>query len=268
MAKIRLVALDLDGTLLTDDLFIEPQAKEILQQIMRQGTTVTLATGRMFSSTLPYAVELGLELPLIVYHGAQVRHAATGEILFESVIPLPSARRLIKHLRQFGYAYNVYLDDRLYVEKAQKENEEYARRAGIELYQVEDMLAFLQEEPLKIVALRNGPELDPLERAIRQDMGEEVYMTRSLPCYLEFLNPEANKARGLEALATRQGLTREEIMVFGDSYNDLQMLHYAGLSVAMSNAPVAVRQAADYVTGSNNEGGVAYALKKFLFLEG
>jgi len=72
-------------------------------------------------------------------------------------------------------------------------------------------------------------------------------MTRSLPYYLEFLNPKANKAQGLEALAARQGFQREEIMVFGDSYNDLHMLHYAGLAVAMANAPEAVRQAADYV---------------------
>jgi len=268
MGKIRMVALDLDGTLLTDDLVIEPRAKEILQQAINRGITVTLATGRMYLSARPYAAELGLELPLIVYHGAQVRHAATGEILFEQTVPLPLARRLIKHLRQFGYAYNVYLGDRLYAENVQKENEEYAWRAGVRLHRVEDMLAFLQEEPLKIVALRDGPELDPLEKAIRLDLGKEVYMTRSLPYYLEMLNPEANKARALQAVAAWQGVTREEVMAFGDSYNDIQMLRYAGLAVAMSNAPAAVREAADYVTASNNEGGVARALEKFLLLGG
>lgn len=267
MGRIRLVALDLDGTLLTDDLVIEPRAKEAIRRVREKGITVTLATGRMFSSARPYAVELGLDLPLIVYHGAQVRHSGTGAILFERTIPLDLARCLITHIRQFGYAYNVYLDDRLYVESIQAENEKYAWRAGVDLHRVEDMLTFLQEEkrePLKIVALRDGPELDPLEAAIRRDVGEGVYLTRSLPHYLEMLNPEANKARGLQALADREGIRPEEIMVFGDSYNDLQMFRYAGLAVAMANAPAEVRAAADYVTGSNNDGGVARALEKFI----
>lgn len=268
MRRIRMVALDLDGTLLTDELVIEPRAKEILRQAINRGITVTLATGRMYLSARPYAAELGLELPLIVYHGAQVRHAATGEVLFEQTVPLPLAWRLIKHLRRFGYAYNVYLGDRLYAENVQKENEEYAARAGVGLHWVEDMLAFLKEEPLKIVALRNGPGLDLLEKAIRQDLGSEVYMTRSLPYYLEMLNPKVNKARGLQEVAAWQGITPEEIMAIGDSYNDIQMLRYAGLAVAMGNAPAAVREEADYVTASNNEGGVARALEKFLFLGG
>ncbi|MBC7326035.1 MAG: HAD-IIB family hydrolase, partial [Moorella sp. (in: Bacteria)] len=177
------------------------------------------------------------------------------------------ALRLIKSIRAFGYAYNVYLDDRLYVESIRAENEEYARRAGVDLLQVEDMVTFLQEHarrPLKIVALRDGPQLDTLEAAIRQEVGEGVYTTRSLPHYLEMLNPEVNKARGLQALAELEGIRPQEIMVFGDSYNDLQMFRYAGLAVAMANAPAEVQAAADYVTVSNNDGGVALALGKFI----
>ncbi|WP_258360926.1 Cof-type HAD-IIB family hydrolase [Moorella sulfitireducens] len=267
MGRIRLVAFDLDGTLLNDDLVIDSRTKEAIRRVREKGITVTLATGRMFSSARPYAVELGLDLPLVVYHGAQVRHSKTGEVLFERTIPLDLASRLIAAIRQFGYAYNVYLDDRLYVEKVAAENEEYARRAGVDLHRVEDMLTFLQEQekrPLKIVALRDGPELDPLEASIRRQVGGEVYFTRSLPHYLEMLNPEVNKARGLQALAEREAIRPEEIMVFGDSYNDLQMFRYAGWAVAMANAPAEVRAAADYVTGSNNDGGVARALEKFI----
>mgnify|MGYP000904179656 CR=1 FL=1 len=264
MGKIRLVALDLDGTLLTDDLIIEPRAKEILQQLIKQGIGVTLATGRMFSSAQLFAIELGLELPLIVYHGAQIRHAATAEVLYQSTLSLPLARRLIKHLRRFDFAYNVYLSDRLYVEKIHPENEEYAERTGIELHQVEDMLSFLQEDPIKIVALRDSHELDRLEQIIRQDVGKELYLTRSLPFYLEMLNPDVNKARALQELASWYDIAPAEIMVFGDSYNDVQMLAYACLGVAMGNAPDDVQTVADYVTASNNEGGVAQALEKFL----
>ncbi|MDN5344663.1 MAG: hypothetical protein PWQ18_774 [Clostridia bacterium] len=267
MGRIRLVALDLDGTLLTDQVVIEPQAKEAIRRVREKGITVTLATGRMFSSARPYAEELGLALPLIVYHGAQVRHSGTGEVLFERTLPLALARRLVNHIRAFGFPYNVYLGDRLYVESIQEENEAYAWRAGVDLYPVGDMLAFLQEqqqEPLKIVALQEGPRLDPLEAAIRREVGDRVYITRSLPQYLEMLNPEVNKGRGLQALAEMEGIRSEEIMVFGDSYNDIQMFRYAGLAVAMANAPAEVRAAADYVTASNNEGGVARALEHFI----
>ncbi|WP_338818873.1 Sugar phosphatase YidA [Moorella thermoacetica] len=271
MGKIRLVALDLDGTLLTDDIVIEPRAREAIRKVKEKGITVTLATGRMFSSARPYAVELGLELPLIVYHGAQVRHSTTGEILFERTLPVPLALRLIKNIKEFGYPYNVYLDDRLYVESIQAENEEYAWRAGVDLHRVEDMLTFLEQQPkgpLKIVALHDGPALDPLEAAIRREAGAGIYITRSMPTYLELLNPEVNKARGLQALAELAGISPEEIMVCGDSYNDVQMFRYAGLAVAMANAPEKVRAEADYVTGSNNDGGVAQALEKFVLGDG
>jgi len=265
VADIRLVAVDLDGTLLTDDLKIEPRAKKALRAVREKGIEVTLATGRMFRSARSYADELELELPLIVYQGAQVRISGTGEILMERNVPLHLARRIIGYIRKFGYAYNVYLDDQLYVESIRGENEEYAWRAGVDLNLVDDMLSFLKEEPLKIVALRNNSsELELLEEAIRRDFNDDLYITRSLPHYLEILNSKVNKALGLKVLAEKQGIKPEEIMVIGDSYNDLQMLQYAGLAVAMGNAPQVVRQAADYVTGTNNEGGVAEALEKFL----
>lgn len=271
MGNIKLVALDLDGTLLTDAVTLEPRAREAIRRVKDKGVIVTLATGRMFSSARPYAVELGLELPLIVYHGAQVRHSGTGAVLYERVIPRPLALVLIKKIKEYNYAYNVYLDDRLYVEHIQTENEEYAWRAGVELHQVEDMEDLLEQQPkgpLKIVALNEGPALDPLEAAIRREVGDGIYITRSLPTYLELLHPEVNKARGLQALAELEGIRPEEIMVFGDSYNDVQMFRYAGLAVAMANAPAEVQAAADYVTGSNNDGGVAQALEKFILQDG
>lgn len=263
MGKIKLVVLDLDGTLLTDDVVIEPEAKTVIKRVMEKGIGVTIATGRMYLSTRAFAGELGLKLPLILYHGAQMRYPE-GRIVYQRTVPLPLAKRLIEIVRRFGYAYNVYLDDRLFVEKVLKENREYAGRAGIELHCVGDMLTFLREEPLKIVALRDGPQLNPLEEALRREIGEDIYLTRSLPHYLEMLSPYANKAYGLEKLSAMEGIAREEIMAVGDSYNDIQMLRYAGIGVAMGNAPETVKAEADYVTCSNNEGGVARALEKYL----
>ncbi|MDK2820453.1 MAG: hypothetical protein PWP31_418 [Clostridia bacterium] len=264
MAKIQLVALDLDGTLLTDEIVIDKKAKEAIRKVREKGINVTLATGRMFSSAQSFAVELGIELPMIVYHGAQVRHPITGEVFFERGLPLSLAECIIRHIRHYGYAYNVYLDDKLYVENIKKENIEYVERTGVKLYKVDDMLDFLKKGPLKIVALQEGDKLDLLEEDIKRDVGDKVYITRSLPFYLETLNREANKARGLKALAEMEGFKAEEIMVFGDSYNDIEMFKYAGISIAMGNAPETVKAYADYVTGTNNEGGVAKALEKFI----
>jgi len=267
LLPIKMVALDLDGTLLTDDLTIEPEVKEAIKRVQERGILVTLATGRMFRSARPFARELGLKGPLVVYNGAQVREAETGELLFERPLPLAIACPLICCLLEKGYPCNVYVDDDLFVEQVHPVQEEYARRVGVKLHPVENMVEFLhrkRREPVKIVAIRSPEELDCLEKTLRQKMGKKVHFTRSLPFYLEILHPLVNKGEALRILAGRYKIKPQEIIAVGDSYNDLQMIRYAGVGVAMANAPEEVKAAALYITGSNNEGGVAQALEKFI----
>lgn len=264
MSPIKLVALDLDGTLLDSNFNMEPQAREVIRQVQEKGVGVTLATGRMFRSALPFAQALSLKLPLIVYHGALIKNPVSGEVVWEKLLPLSIVEVLVLKARSYGFPFNVYVDDELYVEDVRSENEAYAMQARVPLHKVEDILAFLKKEPLKFLALHHGPELDRLEEEIRRELGERVYITRSFPHFLEVISSEASKAKGLAILARLLEISPKEIMVIGDSFNDLDMFHFAGLAVAMGNAPPEVQAQAHYVVGTNDEGGVAEALTKFI----
>ncbi|MGI9952190.1 Cof-type HAD-IIB family hydrolase [Moorellaceae bacterium AZ2] len=264
MAQIRLVALDLDGTLLDSRFVLEPQAKEAIRRVQEKGVGVTLATGRMFRSALPFARDLGLRLPLIVYNGALIKDPHSGKVFWQRLLPLDIARILVLKARAHNLAFNIYVDDELLVEDIRSENMAYSQQARVPLNKVDDILSMLKEEPIKFVAVHHGPELDQLEKEVKQELGDRVYITRSFPHYLEIINPEASKAKGLALLAETWGISPEEIMVIGDSFNDVDMFHFAGLAVAMGNAPPAVQAHADYVTGTNDEGGVAEALSRFI----
>lgn len=264
MPEIRLVALDLDGTLLDSHSNLEPRAKEVICRVQEKGVGVTLATGRMFRSALPFARELNLHLPLIVYHGALIKDPDSGKVIWQRLLSLDIVRILVQKARAYGLPFNIYLNDELYVEDVRPENEAYASQARVPLHKVDDILTYLKSEPIKFVAVYHGRELDYLEEEVRRELGDRVYITRSFPHYLEIINREASKARGLAILAQALGIKPAEIMVIGDSFNDLEMFRFAGLAIAMGNAPPAVQAAAHHVTGTNDAGGVAEALVKFI----
>lgn len=264
LPRFELVAIDLDGTLLDDDLKISPRTQEVIARVRQQGVHVTIATGRMFASAQPYALQLGLDIPLITYQGALVKTSQGGQVLYHRFVPLELARQVIQTVNEYGYPINVYLDDRLFVEKITPEGEMYARRSNVPLHPAGDLLEFLQEDPIKVLVIQEEDKLQALEEKCRKIFGGKLYITRSQPMYLEFMHPEATKKRGLEAVASHLGIGPEKIMVIGDSYNDLEMFRFAGFSIAMGNARPEIKERADYVTKSNREEGVAEALEKFL----
>ncbi|MDN5347524.1 MAG: hypothetical protein PWP65_1088 [Clostridia bacterium] len=265
MPEIKLVAIDLDGTLLDDDTRISGRSREAIRATRAAGVEVTLATGRMFCAALPFARELGLNLPLITYQGALVKNSGTGEVLYARFLSPDLARRIIRKIKSYGFPFNVYLDDFLCTEEDSPALREYTRKNRVPFQIAPDMLQFVGDrEPIKILVMEDPDKLNALEADCRREFGGQVHMTRSFPYYLEFVHPEANKARGLEAVARYLRVAREEIMAIGDSFNDLEMFQYAGLAVAMGNAPEEVKAAAVYVTGTNNDGGVAEALERFI----
>lgn len=268
MAGYRLVAIDLDGTLLNKDWEISPRAREVIREVRARGVHVTLATGRMFASTLRYARELELDLPLITYHGALVKTSGEGRVIYQRLLPREYAREIIALAKELRYPVNLYFNhtgDRLYVDHVSAATRRYARQSSVPFYEVPDLLALLNDEdPLKVVVINDEEALDALAAEGRRRWGEVVYITKSEPTYLEFLHPEATKGRGLAAVAGYLGVPREEVMAIGDSYNDLEMFKYAGLAVAMGNARAEIKAAADYVTATNEEDGVAQVLEKFI----
>lgn len=256
--------MDLDDTLLTNALEITARTKGILDRVRAKGVHVTLATGRMYRSTLPFARQLGITEALITYQGALVKNELTGAVLFYRPVPLAVARDVLRRGYELNMHMNVYVDDTLFVDSITEEGTGYANLARVEQYPVGNLLEFLRTDPVKIIFIANEKLLDNLQPQLAEIFGQELYITRSKPQYLEFMHKHANKGLALASLAAQLGVSREEIIAFGDSFNDLEMLSYAGMGVAMGNARPEIKACADYVTGDNDDDGVARALEKFV----
>jgi Cof subfamily protein (haloacid dehalogenase superfamily) len=260
----RLIAIDLDDTLLTDGLEITPRNREAIRRAGERGVRITFATGRMFRSAVRFAEDLGLDIPLITYQGALIKDSRTGRVHYYQPLSLAYARLIIDRVKRCGYHVNAYLDDELYVEKTTAEAEGYASVAGVDIHQVGDLQRFLKTDPIKVLVISREELLDRLARDLAPVLGENVHVTKSKPNFLEFLHPRATKACGLAALAQNFGLGRKEVVAIGDSFNDLEMIRFAGLGVAMGNAREEVKAAADYVAPGNNEDGVADVIERFV----
>lgn len=263
MPRFKLIAMDLDDTLLNDSLEVSARNRRALQIAMNAGARVTIATGRMFRSALPIAESIGIEGPIITYQGAFMKDLCTGEILYEKPVPLKFAREILAEGYKAGVHINLYLNDKLYVDSPTPEGLAYAKLAGVELNTVGNLLEFLEGEPTKLLFIAKPEFVDRIQQKMRRIFGENIYITKSKPNYLEFMHPQATKGGALKFLADKWGIQPEEVLAFGDSFNDLDMIKFAGLGVAMGNAPEEIKKRADYVSASNNHDGVAEVIERF-----
>jgi len=261
--KIKLVAVDLDDTLLGPDLAVSARNRQALWRARQQGVRVVPATGRMFRSAQTIALRLGLRDPVIAYQGALVRWPA-GEEIAHLPLPLALAREVLARVAPAGFHVNVYVDDNLYVAELTEEAKRYAALSGVPVQAVGDLAAFLSRDPTKVLVVAPETELDRLARDLAPHWGDRLTMNKSKPHFLEFSHREATKGRALARLAALFGLRREEVMAIGDGYNDLDMVEYAGIGVVMGNARPEVRARADWVTAANDADGVAEAVERFV----
>jgi Cof subfamily protein (haloacid dehalogenase superfamily) len=263
---IKLVALDLDDTLLDSGLRISADCVAAIQAARQKGVRITLSTGRMFKSALPYAKQLGIDVPLITYQGAWVKNSRSEEVLYYKPVPQSLARQVMLYFRAQGVHYHSYYNDELCIEKVSREGDDYARLAGVTAQLHEDLITdLLHFEAIKIMAISDHEkQVLTMEEELKSRFSTNLYITRSKPGYLEVMNRAASKAHALALIASYYGIDRREVMAVGDSYNDLDMIEWAGLGVAMGNAVDSVRKAADFVTFSNDEEGVTEALRRFV----
>lgn len=263
----KLLALDVDGTLLGEDLIIIEEARRAIAAAQALGVTVTLVTGRMFSAAVKIAKELNLNTPLICYQGAMIRHAGTGEILYHKSIPLAIARKFIAEAQNRNYHLNAYVNDELYVAKVNEEATYYSELARVPLQIVGNLLDFIdspEKEPTKLVIIVQEEETLRVLDEFQAIFGSELYVTRSHARFAEGVNPECSKGAALAALAQSLNIAREEVLAIGDNLNDLPMLEWAGMSVAVGTAAESVRAKAQYVTQGGIGYGVAETIEKFI----
>jgi len=258
--------MDLDDTLLRDDWTISPRVIKAIQKAQAQGVKMTIATGRMSISARPYAEQLGLDVPVITYHGAMIQQALSGDILFRRVIPSALATEIVQDVAARGVYAQIYIKDRVITTELNDCSAEYARIASVRIEEA-DLSSILSQEAEgveKILLIGEEAALDQLAPLLRQRYGKKVHLTKSKPRFLEILDGSVNKGIALAALAERLGIAQEEVMAIGDSFNDLEMIKYAGLGVAMGNARSEIKEQADIVTVSNEEDGVAEAIERYV----
>jgi Cof subfamily protein (haloacid dehalogenase superfamily) len=218
----------------------------------------------MFRSVRPYLREAGVRDPVVCYQGAVVADPETGRFLRHEPIPLETAREAIGALETEGYSPNTYLDDELYVAAVTPEARRYADIQQLPLHPVGDLLAWLEAPPTKLVAIGDPHALDAVEARMKARFDGRLYISKSLPYFLEFASPDVTKGAGMAFVAAHLGLDPARVVAFGDGENDVELLEWAGYAVAVANAHERVLELADFVCPSASEEGVAQVIEAYV----
>ncbi len=264
----KLLATDLDDTLLNENWKIGERDKNLIQKARQQGLKVIIATGRMFRAAVSYAEELELELPLITYQGALIKNRLTGEIIKQYPLPNVLALQIVEAIRPWGYHLHMYHDDELIVAAKNEHVLRYETMSRCQAQEVGDLGQYLQRtglNPIKILVAEEESKLDAILPLLREQFKDHLHIAKSKSFYLEFSHPLAHKGQALADLATALGVKPEEVIAVGDGFNDWEMLKWAGLGAAVANAQTEIKAMADYVTeASNQEGAVGEVIEKFV----
>ncbi|WP_204151459.1 Cof-type HAD-IIB family hydrolase [Leptolyngbya sp. CCY15150] len=274
-SDIRLLVLDIDGTISGESNTIRPAVLEAIRAVQAKGIQVAIATGRMYCAALRFYEAVGSTLPLLSYQGAYVKEPKTGVVHHHWPVARHTAEQLLDYFEDVErqadlntpLSIHFYINDRLYVRDMTPETAAYAERSGVTPNVVGDLRQVLTDDPTKVLALSHDPLLiDQLLDSLRQRYTPaELYFTKSVATFFEAANPQVNKGVAVRYLAEQLlGLSAAQVMTIGDNFNDVEMLDYAQIGIAMGNAPEAVQAFADWTTADVEEDGVAIALEKFL----
>lgn len=274
MGRYKLVASDLDGTLLDSRGQVSPRAKRAIERVVEQGVHVALTTARRYVGTAPVADELGLAGPLILYDGALVRHHPRGTIFLRMPLTSDVVRDVAMLMAEHDLRPIVQTlsrdRERLLVPPAPSHHDfdgAFLKGFSQQVQTIElERLHVAAEEPLRVVAFGPANLLAPVQRLLRTaPAGAQLLPLGSYgSAELTVFAPQASKGAALAALASSLGVSMSDVFAIGDSINDLSMLRAAGMSVAMKNGHPLARKAARALTLSNDEDGFAIALERYV----
>ena len=260
----RLIAIDLDDTLLHSGNSVSPRTVSAIKECTRRGITVTIATGRMFRSARAIAASLDLDAPIIAYNGGLIRSALSGKTLLHQPIEESIALEVLGILREKDWYVQTYIDDILYVKERNEKARDYEMLAGVTAIPLGPALYTQSGCPTKMLAIEDPVTILAIRSLLRERYGHRLFTAVSKPHYLEMAHAGVDKGRALAFLAETLKVPRDEVMAIGDSENDLAMIRWAGLGVAMGTAQAHIRTAADAVTGGCDDDGVAQAIEKYI----
>lgn len=233
--------------------------------MVRAGIAGCLVTGRMYRATLPFARELGFDAPLICYQGAAILDPASDEVLQHTALDNDVVRQLAAMAERDGMHLQLYRNDEYYCEARNRFSELYASLAMTEPVIVPSLReAFAYSPATKAVVVADAPVAASYAERLRSALADRAYVTRSLPEFVEVLDPAVDKGAAFRFVAARLGIPMEQTVAVGDSWNDAPLLEAAGFGVAMGSAPAELRAVADAVVSDLEHDGVAEAIERYV----
>lgn len=267
MTEYKLMVLDLDGTLTNEKKEITPLTYKRLMQVQQRGLKVILASGRPTQGILHLAAQLELACYggyILSYNGGKIIDCATGRSIYESVLPPEAIPHLYRAAERHGLAIVTYDRASIVTEWIDAYVEKEAMLNRMEVRQVDDFVRSVDFPVTKCLIMGESTRVEPLETELQAAWGETLNVFRSEPYFLELMPRNIDKAYSLSKLLDHLNLTPADMIACGDGFNDLSMIRFAGLGVAMANAQPCVKEAADYITLSNEEDGVAHVAERFI----
>lgn len=264
----KMIAVDLDGTLTNSKKEISAHTREILINIQKQGVTVVLATGRPINGAVDLSRELEMDIYggyILAFNGGLIQSCRSGEVIFRKEIPAEYIPQLGRASRKYQLPIVTYQGDAILTEDT---TDKYVRlEAGINKMPVKELYDFSAEIDFpvtKCLMVGDGWYLEEILPGMKKEFGDRLNIFRSEPYFMEITPLGVHKAAGLEALLEYTGIRREELIALGDGYNDISMIQFAGLGVAMENAQPDVKAVADVITDTNDNDGVAHIVEKYM----
>src|ERR1700739_1200820 len=266
---LKAVFTDMDGTLLKKDHTISETTKTIIRDLMNKGILIVPISARPLHGMLHITKELfPSHVPTVSLNGSYILH--NDEIIYQSAVSPEHAKAVQKELEPYEVAAMYYTQMDWYAEENNQhiQKEQKITDVIIRIQPFEDTLKewnAKQTGPNKILIAGDKEKILEIEQKLLELHGNKFNLSKSKSTYLEVMSLEASKTKAIEFLMKKYNLQREEIMAIGDNFNDKEMIQFAGVGVAMGNAPDEIKKIADYVTGTNEEDGVANALKHFFY---
>lgn len=264
----KVLALDIDGTLTNSEKKITERTKKAVDAAAERGVKIVIASGRPVQGIREFARELRLKENdgyILSFNGGRLISCKTGEIIHDMKLPLEYLPEIYALSKEYGVNLMSYEGDDLITETPDDEFLAIeARINGLGIKKVDNLVEHIDFPINKCLMLGEGNYLAEVEKKVHAALCDRMDVYRSEPYFLEILPKGVDKAKALEKLLNMLGSSREELMACGDGFNDLTMIRYAGLGVAMANARDEVKESADYVTCSNDEDGVAAAIEHFI----
>jgi Cof subfamily protein (haloacid dehalogenase superfamily) len=264
----RLLVADIDGTLLNAAREITPPVLAAVRAAQEAGVLVCLATGRIWPSARRFVEGLGADPPVILYNGGMVYDFVRDEIWRRTPLPERHAADVLRILRHHPTVQpHLYVDDKVYVPRMSEATLAYQRKDSLQAEVAGDLADWLEADPgrvpMKILTIGERPALEAVAREVEALPYYVNYVFSEID-YLEILPPGVSKGAALQAATRRLGIEPEAVIAVGDNLNDLSMIEYAGLGVAVANAPEALRARADFVAPSNDDHGLQHVIERFV----